>query len=176
MTLSVTEAELVAATNCVQDMLYIRKIIESIGLKVKLPMILHVDNKGAKDLMNNWSVGGRTRHVEVRYHFLRELKEQNIVRIKWISTHANCADLFTKNLTGPVFTKHNIKLCGIDEYMPAGLYQEEGVRIGNEIDRRPDGTSVKPALMTATKGVVCVKATTHVVKFSKMPDIESKNK
>ena len=104
--------------------------------------------------MNNWSVGGRTRHVEVRYHFLRELKEQNIVRIKWISTHANCADLFTKNLTGPVFTKHNIKLCGIDEYMPAGLYQEEGVRIGNEIDRRPDGTSVKPALMTATKGVV----------------------
>ena len=47
-------------------MLYIKKVLESIGLKVELPMMLYVDNKGAKDLMNNWSVGGRTRHVDVR--------------------------------------------------------------------------------------------------------------
>jgi hypothetical protein len=83
VTLSVTEAELVAATNCTQDMLYIKKVIESLKLKVELPMILYVDNNGAKDLMNNWSVGGRTRHVDVRYHFLRELKEQNIIKINW---------------------------------------------------------------------------------------------
>ena len=49
------------------------------GLKVKKPMILHVDNKGAVDLANNWSVGGRTRHVEVKQHFLRDMKKQGLI-------------------------------------------------------------------------------------------------
>jgi hypothetical protein len=49
--LSVTESEL--------------GILKSMGLCVKKPMILYLDNKGAKDLANNWSVRGRTRHVEV---------------------------------------------------------------------------------------------------------------
>jgi hypothetical protein len=40
------------------------RIIESLGLQVQLPMILEVDNKGAVGLVNNYSVGGRTRHVE----------------------------------------------------------------------------------------------------------------
>ena len=53
VTLSVTEAELVAVTNCIQDMLYIRNVVESMGLKVKVPMKVEVDNKGAKDIINN---------------------------------------------------------------------------------------------------------------------------
>jgi hypothetical protein len=73
--LSVTESELGSTTEMAQDMLFAMHIIESMGLKVKKPMILCVDNKGAKDLANNWSVGGRTRHVEVWQYFLRELKE-----------------------------------------------------------------------------------------------------
>ena len=67
MTLSVTEAELVVATACAQDMLFSMRLMESIGLTVKKPMILTVDNKGAKDLANNWSVGGQTWHIDVRY-------------------------------------------------------------------------------------------------------------
>jgi len=84
--LSVTEAELVSATNCAQHILYNMQILESLGLKVKKPMILWMDNKGAIDLANNWSVGGCTRHVDVRYYFLRELKEEGILEVKWIAT------------------------------------------------------------------------------------------
>jgi hypothetical protein len=69
VTLSVTEAELVAATTCNQEMMYTKKIVESIDLKIKLPTILYVDNKGVKDLINGWSVTGRIRHIEVRYFF-----------------------------------------------------------------------------------------------------------
>jgi hypothetical protein len=71
VTLSVTEAELVAATQCAQDMLFNLRILESMGLKVKKPMILEINNKGAVDLTHNWSVGGRTQHVEVRQYFFR---------------------------------------------------------------------------------------------------------
>ena len=62
--LSVTEAELYASVRCAQDMLFLWKIIKSIGLKVKLPMILEIDNKGAVDIANNWSVAERTKHID----------------------------------------------------------------------------------------------------------------
>jgi hypothetical protein len=58
-TLSVTEAELVAGTECSQDMLYIKKILESMGLKVKLPMILKIDNKGFVDFRKSWTMARR---------------------------------------------------------------------------------------------------------------------
>ena len=67
-------------------------------------MILEMDNKGAVDMANNWSVGGRTKHIDVKYLWLRELKEQSIIRVVWTSAELNDADLFTKNLPAPVFT------------------------------------------------------------------------
>jgi hypothetical protein len=111
VTLSVTEAELIAATQCVQEMMYVKKIVESIGLKVKHPMIIQVDNKGTKDLMNNWSVGGRTRHIDIRYFYIRELKEQNLLKIEWIPSGNNCSDLFTKNLGFDMYQKHANVFC-----------------------------------------------------------------
>ena len=74
ITISVTEAEQAGAVTCAQDMIYQKHILESIGLQVALPMILECDNKGAVDLANNWTAGGRTRHVNVRQNWLRELK------------------------------------------------------------------------------------------------------
>jgi hypothetical protein len=59
-----------AAVMTVQDMLFIMKIVESMGLQVELPMLLEIDNKGAKDLINNWSVRGRLRHIKVKQCFL----------------------------------------------------------------------------------------------------------
>eukprot|EP00956_Cyclotella_meneghiniana_P041644 scaffold233431_cov53-Cyclotella_meneghiniana.AAC.1 len=65
VTLSVTEAETAAGvTTCAQDMMYVYRILVSLDLSVELPMVLEIDNKGAVDMANNWSVGGRTRHME----------------------------------------------------------------------------------------------------------------
>ena len=114
--LSVTEAELYAATQCAQDMLFVMRILESIGLKVKKPMNLFVDNKGAVDLANNWSVGGRTRHVEVKQYFLRELKEQGLIRTSWRSGALMTSDVLTKNLAKSLFEKHNKAFVGKDLY------------------------------------------------------------
>jgi hypothetical protein len=56
--LSVTEAELYSATTNLQDMLFVQQTVERLGLKVKVPMILQVDNQGVQALVNNWSMGG----------------------------------------------------------------------------------------------------------------------
>ena len=79
VTLSVTEAEFVAATQCTQDMPFVMRVLESMDLKVSKSMIPEVDNKGATDLAHNWTIGGRTHHVDVKYHSFRELKENGIM-------------------------------------------------------------------------------------------------
>ena len=101
-----TEAEKIAAVQCAQEMLMAFKIVRSMGLKVKLPMILEVDNQGAVDLANNWSAGGRTKHMHVRHLWLRELKEKGIIKVQWISGKRNPADMFTKNLPRADFERY----------------------------------------------------------------------
>lgn len=66
VTLSVTEAELAAVVTMVQDMMYVYRVITSMGLQVDLPMTAEMDNSGVRDLANSWSVGGRTRHVDMQ--------------------------------------------------------------------------------------------------------------
>jgi hypothetical protein len=126
-------AELVSATQCAQEMLFSMRVLESMNLKVKKPMVLEVDNKGAVDLSHNWSISGRSRHDSVRQSFLRELNEEGVIELYWILTEDNSADLFTKNLSGLIFEKHAAVYCGIDEYMDVTIVkaddsQGEGVR------------------------------------------------
>jgi hypothetical protein len=135
MTLSVTEAETVAAVECVPDMLFGMHLLESMGLKVKKPMVLEINNKGAKDLAHNWSIGGQTRHITTKINFLRELKEQGILIIRWIPTTANRSDLFTKNLNGPDFEWQTAYYVGMDEYMKVKKQEQskdtQGENVGN---------------------------------------------
>ena len=65
VSLSTTEAESAAAVTCAQDMLYVMKVLESVGLMVEKPLVLQIDNKGAEDLANYWILGGQTHHVDV---------------------------------------------------------------------------------------------------------------
>ena len=111
--LSVTKAELFAAVLCAQDMMFEMRVLNGMGLKVNLPMTLYVDNKGAKDLCNNWSIGGRTRHIEVKQYFLRELKEAGIIHVVWEPGEEMTSDIFTKNLGGSAFEKHKSKFVSI---------------------------------------------------------------
>ncbi len=56
--LLVCKAEHLPGVICTQDMLYCKNVLKSMGLKVKLPMLLEMDNKGAVNLANNWSIAG----------------------------------------------------------------------------------------------------------------------
>jgi hypothetical protein len=116
VTLYVTEAEGAAGVTEARDMLFVHNILKSLGLKVQVPMVLEMDNKGAVNLANSWSVGGHTRHVDVRMYFLRELKDDGLLVIRHISGDNNDTNIFTKNTTTAVFSKHVVKFVGNDEY------------------------------------------------------------
>jgi hypothetical protein len=124
VTLSVTEAECVSGTSCIQDMLYGKNFLESMGLKVKLPMILWMDNKGGVDLFNSWSIAGNTRAISVRLAYVRELKEAGVIQVKWLQGAENPVDLFTKNLDGPTFRKHDKVFSGATNEIAATEEEE----------------------------------------------------
>jgi hypothetical protein len=79
-------------------------------------MLVEIDNSnsGARDLANSWSVGGRTRHVDVHMFFLRELKEDGLLSFKHVSGMKNESDIFTKNVDATTLHKHAAKFCGED--------------------------------------------------------------
>ena len=108
--LSTTEAELYSAVLTSQDMMFAYHIMINMGLKVELPMILYCDNKGAVDLANNWSVGGRTRHMDVKQNFLRELKSNGFLRVEWKSGDNMTPDMHTKNVPKKLFDKYSAEL------------------------------------------------------------------
>lgn len=70
VTLSVSEAEVIAMVQSIQKMMYIEKLLKAMELKVKLPMTIWVDNKAAVDLANGWSSTGGTKHIDVRLAFV----------------------------------------------------------------------------------------------------------
>ena len=114
--LSVTETELYAAVQSIQDMIFIFKILLSLGLRVKLSMVLKVDNKGAVDFINRWLVLGQTRHIKTKQYFLHGLKEEGIIIVKWKSSDKMTSDIYTKNIPVGIFKKYGSKLHGSDRY------------------------------------------------------------
>jgi hypothetical protein len=114
--LSVTEAELESATTNVQDLLYVKQILESMGFTVELPMLMLKDNRGVIDLINNWSVRGWTRHVATKAMLMRELKEWGLLAMVYKPGGQMSTDLMTKNLAKPLYERHSAYFVTDEEF------------------------------------------------------------
>ena len=122
--LSATEAELIALVQCIQEMFYAKKVIESMGLIVEVPMIVQCDNKGVVDLVNGHSIGGNTKHIDVRILHVRDHKDKGLIKVEWIPTATNEADVSTKNTMQADYNKHIKCYVGRDKYNRHPLSRE----------------------------------------------------
>ncbi len=100
----------------IQYMLFECEIVKSLGIKVKMPVKAAIDNSGTVFSANGWSIGGWTRHVEIKTNFLQEMKEIGMFQFQWIPKATSKAGTFTKNLGGPEFNKLCESVCGLDNY------------------------------------------------------------
>jgi hypothetical protein len=96
--LSTTEAEYVAATNSLKDVIWLRSLISEIRAPIITPTIVMCDNQGAITLTQNNKFHPRTKHIDIRYHFIREAVNDGKVVLVYCPTSANVADIFTKAL------------------------------------------------------------------------------
>ncbi|GJY42903.1 hypothetical protein Tco_0431116 [Tanacetum coccineum] len=97
--LSTTEAEYMALTKAVKESIWLRGLLEELGVELNT-MAVNCDNQGAIHLLRNHVFHERTKHINVRYHFIREVLEANTVKVLKVGTEHNVADALTKVVPG----------------------------------------------------------------------------
>ena len=108
VSLSSCEAEYIAISELVKEVMFVRQIAEDMGTRLKTPIPIFVDNTGAIQMViNNVGTSG-VRHVNVRYHYIREL-HGDVVVMEFVKLEENEADMMTKNATKDEFGRHSIK-------------------------------------------------------------------
>ena len=107
--LSSTEAEYVAASELTKEVSFVIKILEHLKIYVELPVDIYIDNIGAIYMARNNSGGKGTRHVNMRFHYCREVNG-TLIRTNFIKSIDNDADIMTKNPTKAEHERHAPKL------------------------------------------------------------------
>lgn len=101
--LSSCEAEFMAATAAACQAIWIQNILSQITGVETGPVVLFIDNKSALDLAKNAVFHGRSKHIHVRYHFVRECVERGDIILKYVSSENQKADILTKALVTAKF-------------------------------------------------------------------------
>lgn len=103
--LSTTEAEYIAATEGVKEAIWLRGLVLELGLSQEV-LPVFCDNQGAIDLTKNNRYHERTKHIDVKHHFIRDIVAAGEVVIHKIHTTENPADMLTK-----IIPLHKFKKC-----------------------------------------------------------------
>jgi hypothetical protein len=109
--LSSTESEYIAAGSAVQELLWLRGMLQELGAALGTTTV-HCDNQGAKALAESSRHHARTKHINVRYHFIRHHVSSGEIKIDWIPTAEQQADILTKALGPQVFLPLRDKIMG----------------------------------------------------------------
>ena len=114
ITLSSTEAEYVALTHSSKDIIWIHKFLTELRsiFSFSLPTNLFCDNQGAIRLSKDSTFHGRTKHIDVHFHFIRQTVSQGHISLSYCPTDDMIADTFTKPLACFKFEKFR-KLLGV---------------------------------------------------------------
>ena len=113
MSLSSTEAEYVAAGSCCAQLLWMRQTLKDYSVICdKVP--LWCDNESAIKISLNPVQHFKTKHIEIRYHFIRDHIRQGEIKLKYVNTHDNLADIFMKPLDEAIFRELRHELNIID--------------------------------------------------------------
>jgi hypothetical protein len=96
--LSTTEAEYIAATHAAKEALWLRMFLAEIARPLTRPITIHLDNVSAISITKNDEYHPRTKHIDIRYHFLRHSVQQGLIHVDYVATDDMAADAFTKAL------------------------------------------------------------------------------
>ena len=107
VSLSCTEAEYVAMSEVCMEVIFIKNILVFLEIKLDYPIIIQCDNVGAIYLANNEKTSGQTKHIDVRYHYVREFIEDGIVKIIFVRLKDNQANPFTKNVPEATYRENS---------------------------------------------------------------------
>jgi hypothetical protein len=91
------EAEYMAMSNCSHQVVWIKTLMEEVGIMLKA-ILLYGDNQGAIFIASNPVQESCTKHIDIRYHYIREVIAAKKVDLMYVPGEMNPTDMFTKNL------------------------------------------------------------------------------
>ena len=79
-----------------QEVIYLRVLLKDLGYEQKKPTLIYQDNQGSVAMLKNAVVSRRTKHIDIRYHYIKDMIKTNQIRLDYIPTDKMITDCFTK--------------------------------------------------------------------------------
>jgi hypothetical protein len=120
---STMEAEYVALSEVLKKIMFIRQLMDEIGFGFNVPTTIHEDNEACIQLSNNPVFRDKAKHIEVRYHLIRDELTKGTVELRYIDTKNQIADGFTKPISNDKLQEmsRNLDLCELPkEWLQSG--------------------------------------------------------
>ena len=106
---STAEAEYYSLSECAKHSLWYKNLLNELGIKINNVKIF-VDNKATIYNSENQSINPKSKHIDIRYHHIRDLVNKGLIKLNYINTKENLADGFTKYLNNTLMDKFRISL------------------------------------------------------------------
>ena len=110
--LSTAEAEYMALSSTAQEAIWMRELNSDLGNQQSQPILIFEDNQSAISMAKNPQFHGRSKHINIKYHFIREQVCNGKIRLIYCPTEDMLADLFTKGIGSEKFERLR-RLCGM---------------------------------------------------------------
>jgi hypothetical protein len=110
VSLSSAEAEYMSISATIQEMQWIRSLLKELNILSEQVPILYCDNQSAIAISENDKFHNRTKHIDIRHHYIRETIKNKEVELKWIASESQEADILTKSLSKPLFEQMRLRI------------------------------------------------------------------
>ena len=103
ISLSTIEAEYIAAATCCTQVMWMKQTLQDMKVSIIEPISIKCDNTSAISISINLVLHSKTKHIPIKYHFLREQVAEKIVKMEYVPTEEKTTDIFTKPLAKEPF-------------------------------------------------------------------------
>jgi hypothetical protein len=108
--LSTAEAEYIALSSAAQEIVWLRRILSDLGMEMSNPTQIMEDNQGSIAMSRNPILHSRSKHIDIRYHFIREAVDHGVIDLTYCPTKEMVADVLTKPLPKGQFEHLRVKM------------------------------------------------------------------
>nr|CCA21019.1 putative polyprotein [Albugo laibachii Nc14] len=91
------EAEYIALSLCVQEVIWIRSLLEELGIQHESAIIVYEDNQSEMDSGKSVGFQSRAKHIDIRHHFIREKVKSGNIEVKYANSKCQVADYLTSH-------------------------------------------------------------------------------
>jgi len=105
VTLSNTKAEYIVVASCTCQCIWIKRVLEKLGLEEHKNILIFCDNNSTIQLSKNPVFHGRSKHIDIKFHFLRDLVKDGTIKLNYCSSQTQVAGIMTKPLKLEQFSK-----------------------------------------------------------------------